>query len=319
MAKGAKPEQNHASDEEMPSVEENLYKILGVESEATPEGIKSAYKKSALKNHPDKVSEEAREEANANFQRIALAYGVLSDPRRRNIYDRTGSTDEAFGEDGDFNWMDFYREQLSAMLDKRAISDFQKKYQNSDEEKKDLLTAYATHEGDMDAIYETVMLSNVLDDDERFRAIINQAIADEEVEDFETYSHEPEAKKKLRVKKAQKEAKEAEKLAKKIENKKKDAAKGAKSSGGSLDDLQALITKRQQDRGAGFLARLEDKYAQPNGKKRGIEDEPSEEAFAAVGARKQSKEGQSPSRRGPRLELVLLFYCSASCLGVDLC
>jgi DnaJ family protein C protein 9 len=184
------------------------------------------------------------------------------------------------------------------MLDKRAISNFQKKYQNSDEEKKDLLTAYTTHEGDMDGIYETVMLSNVLDDDVRFRAIIDQAIADEEVEEFEDYSQEPEAKKKQRVKKAQKEAKEAEKLGKKLENKKKkEATKGSKGSGGSLDDLQALITKRQQDRGAGFLARLEEKYAEPHGRKRGVEDEPSEEAFAAVGARKQPKEGAKPKSK----------------------
>ncbi|CAI7605041.1 unnamed protein product [Penicillium viridicatum] len=290
MAKNAKPE-NHASDEEMPSVEEDLYKILGVASDATPEAIKTAYKKSALRNHPDKVSEEARADANTKFQRIALAYGVLSDERRRNVYDRTGSTDEAFGEDGDFNWMDFYREQLSAMLDSRAISDFQKKYQNSDEERKDLLAAYETHEGNMDAIYDTVMLSNVLDDDERFRGIIDQAIADEEVEDFERYSKEPEKKKQQRVKRAQKEAREAEKLGKEIEDKKKKkagaAAKSSKAAANE-DDLLAIITKRQQDRGVGFLARLEEKYAQP-GKKRGVDDEPSEEAFAAVGARKGTK------------------------------
>ncbi|KAJ5467041.1 hypothetical protein N7475_004793 [Penicillium sp. IBT 31633x] len=309
MAKNAKRE-NHASDEEMPSVEEDLYKVLGVASDATPEAIKTAYKKSALRNHPgmqthhsgsedlqntdprtDKVSEDARAEANAKFQRIALAYGVLSDERRRSVYDRTGSTDEAFGEDGDFNWMDFYREQLSAMLDSRAISDFQKKYQGSDEEKKDLLAAYETHEGNMDAIYDTVMLSNVLDDDERFRAIIDQAIADGEVEDFDRYSKEPEKKKQQRVKKAQKEAREAEKLGKEIEDKKKKKAGAASKSSRAAaneDDLLAIITKRQQDRGAGFLARLEEKYTQP-GKKRGMDDEPPEEAFAAVGARKGTK------------------------------
>lgn len=49
MAKGAKPED---ISEKPPSVEEDLYKILGVESSATPEAIKSAYKKNALKNHP---------------------------------------------------------------------------------------------------------------------------------------------------------------------------------------------------------------------------------------------------------------------------
>lgn len=39
-------------DAEMPSVEEDLYKLLGIESDATLEAIKTAYKKSALRNHP---------------------------------------------------------------------------------------------------------------------------------------------------------------------------------------------------------------------------------------------------------------------------
>jgi DnaJ family protein C protein 9 len=239
------------------------------------------------------VSEDARESANAKFQQIALAYGVLSDPHRRSVYDRTGSTDEAFGEDSDFNWMDFYREQFSAMIDTRKISEFQKSYQNSDEEKDDLLAAYETHEGDMDAIYETVMLSNVLEDDERFRVIIDQAIADEEVEDYKAYSQESERKKQQRVKKAQKEAREAAKEEKKMDAKKKKAGAGSKDSksskgAGDLDALQAIISQRQKDRGGDFLSRLEQKYAQPGDKRPG-DDEPSEEAFAAVGARKSTK------------------------------
>ncbi|KAJ5084052.1 hypothetical protein NUU61_008631 [Penicillium alfredii] len=297
MAKGAKA-QDPASDGQLPSVEEDLYKILGVSSDATPEAIKTAYKKNALKHHPDKVSEDAREEAHAKFQQVALAYGVLSDSRRRQVYDRTGSTDEVFGEDGDFDWMDFYREQLSAMLDSRAIGDFQKKYQGSDEEKRDLLEAYQIHQGNLDSIYDSVMLSNVLDDDERFRAILDKAIADGEVEDFKAYTKEPETKRERRVKRAQKEAKEAEKLAKEVEgskNKKAAAAsKPSKASGTGDDDLLAMITKRQQQRGQGFLAHLEEKYGQPNGKKRGPSDEPSDEAFAAVGARKTSKKGAKP-------------------------
>lgn len=194
--------------------------------------------------------------------------------------------------------MEFYREQLSAMLDTKAISDFQRKYQNSDEEKRDLLEAYDKYQGDLDKIYESVMLSNVLDDDERFRAIIDQAIADEEVEDYKKYSQEPEKKREQRKKRALKEAKEAEKLGKEVEeNKKKKTAAASKSKGSGEDDLLALITKRQQQRGQGFLAQLEEKYGQPNGKKRGPADEPSEEAFAAVGARKKSKDAKPKSKK----------------------
>ncbi|KAJ5225985.1 Heat shock protein DnaJ [Penicillium chermesinum] len=254
MAKGKK-------SQDPPAPEENLYKLLGVESDATPDAIKSAYKKKALKHHPDKVSEENRDEAHRLFQQIALAYGVLSDERRRKVYDRTGRTDDAFSEDGDFDWMDFYREQLSAMLDTRAISDFKKKYQNSDEEKRDLLAAFEAAEGDMDGVYESVMLSNVLDDDERFRAIIDEAIAKGEAENYKLYAEEPEAKRTARRRKAQKEAKEAERLAKKLEADKKKKAAGASKSQAPAgeDDLLALITKRQQDRGQGFLAQLEEK------------------------------------------------------------
>ncbi|KAJ5168505.1 uncharacterized protein N7482_004099 [Penicillium canariense] len=303
MAKNAK--RDEVVDEQPPSVEEDLYKILGVQSDATPETIKTAYKKNALKHHPDKVRDDVREEAHKKFQQIALAYGVLSDPRRRKIYDRTGSTDDVLGEDGDFDWMDFYREQLSAMLDTRAVSDFQKKYQGSDEEKKDLLEAYETHEGDMDGIYDSVMLSNVLDDDERFRAIIDQAIADGEVEKYKKYSEESQIKHQRRVKRAQKEAKEAEKLAKEVETTKQTkaaaASKASKGAGrGGEDDLLALINKRQQQRGQGFLAHLEEKYGQPKGKKRSPADEPSEEAFAAVGARKKAKDGKPKPKKSSR-------------------
>lgn len=53
MAKGAKSDR---VPEHPPAVEEDLYKILGVESDATPEAIKTAYKKNALKHHPGMFS-----------------------------------------------------------------------------------------------------------------------------------------------------------------------------------------------------------------------------------------------------------------------
>ncbi|KAJ5496002.1 J domain-containing protein [Penicillium diatomitis] len=322
-----KHSEKDAADEQLPSIEEDLYTILGVQSDASPEAIKTAYRKSALKHHPgvlqvtyihfislkpyayqssaDKVSEDQREEANRKFQQIALAYGVLSDERRRKIYDRTGSTEEVLDEDEDFDWLDFYREQLSATLDTRALDDFQVKYKGSDEEKNDILEAYERGKGDMDVIYDSVMLSNVLEDDARFRSIIDQAISEGQVEAYSQYSEEPESKHQRRVRRAQKEAKEAEKHAKDTENAKKkkaaSASRSSKATGMGDDDLLAMITKRQQQRGQSFLDRLEEKYGgQPKGSKRTAMDEPPEEAFASVGARKKSKGGKTQKTKSSK-------------------
>lgn len=54
MVKGSKSDK--ITEEQPPAVEEDLYQILGVESTATPEAIKTAYKKNALRNHPGQLS-----------------------------------------------------------------------------------------------------------------------------------------------------------------------------------------------------------------------------------------------------------------------
>ena len=70
------------------SKEKNYYKILGVSRTATAKEIKSAYRKLALQWHPDKVTEEQKEEASKKFQDIGEAYEVLSDEELRAKYDR---------------------------------------------------------------------------------------------------------------------------------------------------------------------------------------------------------------------------------------
>lgn len=65
------------------------YDILGVTKGATPAEIKKAYRKLALKYHPDKNSgEKAAEE---KFKEISEAYAVLSDPEKKKQYDTYGS------------------------------------------------------------------------------------------------------------------------------------------------------------------------------------------------------------------------------------
>lgn len=63
------------------------YKILGVSSNATDKEIRNAYRKAALRWHPDKNNEN-RQEATQKFAKISNAYEILSDHARRQEYDR---------------------------------------------------------------------------------------------------------------------------------------------------------------------------------------------------------------------------------------
>ncbi|KAI3986451.1 hypothetical protein MKX01_037733 [Papaver californicum] len=60
------------------------YEVLGVSKNATQDELKKAYRKSAIKNHPDKGGDPEK------FKEIAQAYEVLNDPEKRDIYDQYG-------------------------------------------------------------------------------------------------------------------------------------------------------------------------------------------------------------------------------------
>ena len=69
---------------------QDYYEILGVERDANEESLKKAYRKLALKWHPDRHAEGKREQAEAKFKKVGEAYEVLSDPEKRRKYDRFG-------------------------------------------------------------------------------------------------------------------------------------------------------------------------------------------------------------------------------------
>ena len=69
-------------------MQDDPYAILGVQKTASAEEIKKAYRKLALKWHPDKNPGSA--EAEENFKEATEAYEVLSDAEKRSTYDRFG-------------------------------------------------------------------------------------------------------------------------------------------------------------------------------------------------------------------------------------
>eukprot|EP00571_Detonula_confervacea_P010432 CAMPEP_0172302276 /NCGR_PEP_ID=MMETSP1058-20130122/4005_1 /TAXON_ID=83371 /ORGANISM="Detonula confervacea, Strain CCMP 353" /LENGTH=414 /DNA_ID=CAMNT_0013012699 /DNA_START=78 /DNA_END=1322 /DNA_ORIENTATION=- len=76
----------------------NLYATLGIPKSASQPDIKKAYRKAALKHHPDKVPASERANAEHKFKEIAKAYEWLSDEKKRGLYDRYGerSLDPSF-------------------------------------------------------------------------------------------------------------------------------------------------------------------------------------------------------------------------------
>ena len=82
----------------MSSKKRDYYEILGVNKDATPEQIRKAYKKLALKWHPDK-NPDNKKEAEEKFKEINEAYTVLSDPKSKQQYDFGGFNFENVGFD----------------------------------------------------------------------------------------------------------------------------------------------------------------------------------------------------------------------------
>ena len=75
----------------------DFYKILGISKGATDDEIKKAYRKMAVKWHPDKNKSPEAEE---KFKDIAMAYEVLKDKKKRDIY---GELLDVFGEYFDYS------------------------------------------------------------------------------------------------------------------------------------------------------------------------------------------------------------------------
>ena len=87
--------------------ETDYYKVLGVAKTSTAEEIKKAYRKLAMKYHPDKTKGDKVSEE--KFKKISEAYAVLSDKEKRQQYDQFGASGfkQRFSQEDIFRGFDF--------------------------------------------------------------------------------------------------------------------------------------------------------------------------------------------------------------------
>ena len=89
----------------------DLYSILNISKTASHEDIKKAYKKLAIKYHPDKCHNDNEKRENENkFKEINQAYSVLSNPEKKQKYDQFGTLDDTMNMGGGMNMDDILKD-----------------------------------------------------------------------------------------------------------------------------------------------------------------------------------------------------------------
>lgn len=226
-----------------------LYKALDLEASCSTDDIKRAYRRQALKYHPDKHAskgEAEREKFGREFQKVGFAYAVLSDEvrRKRSVipgvlggraqrgrYDQTGRTDENQFADAEAMGWDAYFDSLWQRVDRKMLDEHKVQYQGRDDpatrcradvagskdEEEDVVEAYNANNGSLAQIMESIPHS-AHTDEPRFVKLVNGLIASgtlKSTKKWQSTSTDAAASVKRR-KAGEREAKEAEETAKEL-------------------------------------------------------------------------------------------------------
>ena len=276
--------------------EVDLYGALGVSKEATADEIKRAYRKQALKYHPDKLAlsngggsssstsagggSGGEPSVGSKFQQIGFAYSVLSTESRRSRYDSTGRTDESMFDEG-MDWNAYFKEMWSGEVSAKTLEAFKKKYRHSQEERQDLLKGYEASKGSLPDIVDHVPFLSLREDRRRIETTIEEAIKAKEIKRLKKWDSTRKDERLLdkAEKKESREEEEAKEMAREMgvydalfgsdsqakpSKKRKGGSKeGGTDAAGGDDEygaLQNIIAQRNKQRGSqidGLIAKLE--------------------------------------------------------------
>ena len=219
-----------------------------------------AYLRRSLELHPDRGGSSEK------FVVLSASHELLADEKRRAIYDETG---ECAAEDSaEFvRWEQYWRAMFPQVtLD--AIETFRASYQESDEERRDVIAAYVACEGDMKLVVDQIMLAEEGDIGRFVHDFVLPAIAGGECQRFAALKAF-EKRKKIKTT-AKKKASSAGAPLKANENTNNLALAIQAKKKASMDDL---IKKMEQKHGA----------------KRGNEDLPDDAEFEAIQKRMEER------------------------------
>lgn len=321
-----------------PNGKVDLYDALGIKKESSEEEIKKAYRKAALKYHPDKQkgNEEEKQSFYAKFQQIGYAYAVLSTPSRRARYDSTGRTDESMFEEA-MDWNAYFKELWTGEVNADTLDEFKKKYQESKDEREDILEAYKATKGHLIEMVDHVPYMSLRMDRVRVEEVIEEAIKQKDLTRFKQWDKSRKDKKLIEKAERREEDEESEAVemaremgvydalfgdeaakAKSRANGKGRAQKRKQEDDddehGDLSALQNLIAKRNQNRGHqmdNLIAKLEAE-ASASKKKKGTTkkkkekneegeadstNQPSEEEFKRIQASMDAKKNKKVKAR----------------------
>ncbi|PWN37076.1 DnaJ-domain-containing protein [Meira miltonrushii] len=300
----------------------DLYGALGVNKEATEDEIKKAYRKAALKYHPDKQkgNETEKQDASSKFQQIGYAYAVLSTPARKARYDSTGRTDESMFEEA-MDWNAYFKELWTGEVNADTLDEFKQKYQGSKDEREDILEAYKATQGHLAEMVDHVPYMSLRVDRVRVEKVVEEAIKEEDIKRTKQWDKTRKDKKLIEQAEKKEETEEAEAMemaremgvydalfgdeaakAKSRANGKGKAQKRKQEDDeeGDLAGLQNLIAKRNQNRGHqmdNLIAKLEAEAGAKKKQDAGPTTEPSEEEFARIQASIDAKRNKKTKSR----------------------
>jgi len=278
-----------------------IYIKFCIWKKADSKDIKKAYRKLALKWHPDKlkkdISEEELKEANNQWQKISIAYDILSNENSRTKYDKTGSVKDSKDynyTDDDFSWEKYFEILYGNSVDEEKISNFEKKYRFSEDEAKEVCDLYEQSKGDLEFIMDNIPLCTA-DDYPRFVEIINKAIKEKKVKKYKKYNSDYKDAMNARKNFEEKEKKKFEKAhAKEKKNKiNSNRDNSNRNSSENMDELALILQNNRKRRLDNTLNSILEKYGSQEeakgkkkkqrkskkGSKNKLPEEPSEEEF----------------------------------------